>query len=101
MENSQSPNHRKPASIDGSPPRTPRTPTKLSDLLVAFGASPSPTSVSKMRKEMQQEIDEASRVSSETTSSFASLPKPPTPEKEANAETTGTLISEGPVTGNF
>ena len=49
---------------------------------------------------MQQQIDKASNVSSETPSSFASLPKSPTPAN-ANFDTTGTSISEGSATGKF
>lgn len=53
------------------------TPRKLSDLLTAFGASPSPTSSSSLRKQMQSRAQTGNMAANEATAgNTISLPSP-------------------------
>jgi hypothetical protein len=53
------------------------TPRKLSDLLTAFGASPSPTSSSSLRKQMQSRVELNSMAKTETKAGDTNFPPPP------------------------
>jgi hypothetical protein len=59
------------------------TPRKLSDLLSAFAASPSPTSTSNLRRQMQSRIDLTNMATSEAEAINTSLPPSPAPVQTA------------------
>ena len=60
------------------------TPRKLSDLLTAFGASPSPTSSSSLRKQIQFRAGVNSMAASNIAAGNAIPPPSPAPAQTAN-----------------
>jgi hypothetical protein len=61
------------------------TPRKLSDLLTAFGASPSPTSSSSLRKQIQSRAEVNNMAASNITAGNTIIPPPsPAPAQTAN-----------------
>jgi hypothetical protein len=60
------------------------TPRKLSDLMTAFAASPSPTSMSNLRRQMQSRIDLTTMATSEAEASNISHSPSPAPMQTAN-----------------
>ena len=63
------------------------TPRKLSDLLTAFGASPSPTSSSSLRKQMQSRAHTSNMAANEATAgNTISLPSPALAQTASDAD---------------
>lgn len=60
------------------------TPRKLSDLLTAFGASPSPTSSSSLRKQMQSRAKVKNMAASNATADNTIAPPSSAPAKAAS-----------------
>jgi prophage DNA circulation protein len=63
---------------------TQATPRKLSDLMTAFAASPSPTSTSNLRRQMQSRIDLTTMATSEAEASNISHSPTPTSVQTAS-----------------
>jgi hypothetical protein len=62
------------------------TPRKLSDLMTAFAASPSPTSKSNLRRQVQSRIDLTNMATSEAEASSTSHSPSPVPVQTANVD---------------
>jgi hypothetical protein len=69
-----------PAPVAATQP----TPRKLSDLMTAFAASPSPTSMSNLRRQMQSRVDLTTMATSEAEASNVNHSPWPAPVQTAS-----------------
>jgi hypothetical protein len=78
MDAKSSPNNLRPIAGGNSTPR------KLSDLLTAFGASPSPTSSSSLRKQIQSRAEVKNMAASNDIADNIAAPPSSAPAKTAS-----------------